>query len=58
MTMTAAITGEHAVAEVLSWARTSLAARAAGVATGAMDHADVAFGLLSGLYDRSYKCIQ
>jgi acyl-CoA dehydrogenase len=29
-----------AIAEVLAWARTSLAARAAGVATGAMDHAE------------------
>jgi butyryl-CoA dehydrogenase len=29
-----------AIAEVLSWVRTSLAARAAGVAVGAMDHAD------------------
>jgi len=29
-----------AISEVLSWARTSLAARAAGVAVGAMDHAD------------------
>jgi alkylation response protein AidB-like acyl-CoA dehydrogenase len=35
--------GEHArtaIARVLSWARTSLAARAAGVATGAMEHAE------------------
>ncbi|HEX3762753.1 MAG TPA: acyl-CoA dehydrogenase family protein [Kofleriaceae bacterium] len=29
-----------AIGEVLAWARTSLAARAAGVATGAMDHAE------------------
>jgi alkylation response protein AidB-like acyl-CoA dehydrogenase len=29
-----------ALAEILSWARTSLAARAAGVATGAMEHAE------------------
>jgi alkylation response protein AidB-like acyl-CoA dehydrogenase len=29
-----------AIAEVLAWARTSLSARAAGVATGAMDHAE------------------
>jgi butyryl-CoA dehydrogenase len=29
-----------AIAEVLTWARTSLAARAAGVALGAMDHAE------------------
>jgi len=29
-----------AIAEVLSWVRTSLAARAAGVATGAMEHAE------------------
>src|SRR5215813_14122211 len=29
-----------AIAEVLSWARVSLAARAAGVAVGAMDHAE------------------
>ncbi|HMG54951.1 MAG TPA: acyl-CoA dehydrogenase family protein [Kofleriaceae bacterium] len=29
-----------AIAEVLAWARASLAARAAGVATGAMDHAE------------------
>jgi acyl-CoA dehydrogenase len=29
-----------AIATVLSWARTSLAARAAGVATGAMEHAE------------------
>jgi alkylation response protein AidB-like acyl-CoA dehydrogenase len=29
-----------AIAEVLSWARTSLAARAAGVATSAIEHAD------------------
>jgi alkylation response protein AidB-like acyl-CoA dehydrogenase len=31
---------EAKIAEVLSWIRTSLAARAAGVATGAMEHAD------------------
>jgi len=31
--------GRAAIAEVLSWVRTSLAARAAGVATGAMEHA-------------------
>jgi len=32
--------GSAAIAEVLAWARTSLAARAAGVAVGAMEHAD------------------
>jgi alkylation response protein AidB-like acyl-CoA dehydrogenase len=31
---------QAAIAGVLSWARTSLAARAAGVATGAMEHAE------------------